>query len=102
MEQPLSKLALDHWYKVLMAAGFAVFLLSGAGLLPVLPGKPALLVALGTFFFGLGEWRNHPLQTRVHLNLKITGYPRRPCLSGLAFDLLGLALIALGLWHLLR
>ncbi|MHB0926907.1 MAG: hypothetical protein ACYC1F_10425 [Gallionellaceae bacterium] len=102
MEHPLSKLALDHWYKVLMVAGFAVFLLAAAGLLPSLPVKPALLVALGTFFFGLGEWCNHPLQTHLHLNIKITGHPRRLCISGIAFDLLGFALIAIGLWHLLR
>lgn len=61
MENPLSKLALEHWYQVLMVAGLAVFLLAGGGLLPALPVKPTLLVSLGAFFFGLGEWVNHPL-----------------------------------------
>lgn len=101
MSNPLEKLALDHWYKVLMAGGFTVFLLTAAGLLPALPVKPCLLISLGTFFFGLGEWRNHPLQTRIAGNFKITGHPRAANGVGSVFDLLGLALIGYGLWQLL-
>lgn len=100
MENPISKLALDHWYQVLMAGGLAVFLLAAGGLLPVLPAQPALLVSLGTFFFGLGEWINHPLQERIGYNFKITGHPRNASLGGVAFDLLGIVLIAIGLWKL--
>ncbi len=102
MASPLDKLALDHWYKVLMAAGFAVFLLAGAGLLHALPATPTLLISLGVFFFGLGEWRNHPLQERVGLGFKITGHPRSASFSGTAFDLIGLGLASAGAWHLLR
>lgn len=100
MENPLSKLALEHWYQVLMVAGFTVFLLAAGGLLPALPSKPALLLSLGAFFFGLGEWRNHPLQESVGYNFKITGHPRSPKFSGICLDLLGLGLIGLGLYRL--
>jgi hypothetical protein len=102
MQNPLSKLALDHWYQVLMAAGLAVFLLTAGGLLPRLPEQPVLLISLGVFFLGLGEWRNHPLQTRVGTGFKITGYPRSACVTGIAFDLLGVALVIAGLVRLLR
>ena len=102
MASPLDKLALDHWYKVLMAGGFAVFLLAGAGLLHALPVKPTLLISLGVFFFGLGEWRNHPLQQRVGIGFKITGHPRSASLGGVIFDVIGLALIATGVFYLLR
>lgn len=100
MGNPLEKLALDHWYKVLMAGGFTVFLLVGGGLLPMLPVKPALFISLGTFFFGLGEWRNHPLHTLIDGRFQVTGYPRNPHLIGMIFDVIGLGLIAFGIWHL--
>lgn len=102
MENPLSKLALEHWYQVLMVAGLAVFLLAAGGLLPALPSQPALLVSLGVFFFGLGEWCNHPLQVSVGFNFKLTGHPRNPRFSGICFDLLALGLIGLGLYRLLN
>lgn len=85
-----------------MAAGMGVFLMAGGGLLPLLPGKPALLISLGAFFFGLGEWRNHPLQTRLLGHIKITAYHRSVCSVGVLFDLLGVALIGYGLWHLIN
>ncbi|WP_256325427.1 hypothetical protein [Nitrosospira sp. Nsp18] len=31
MENPLSKLALDYWYQVIMVAGFAIFILCAPG-----------------------------------------------------------------------
>ena len=102
MAGPLDKLALDYWYKVLMVAGFAVFLLAGAGYLHALPTKPTLLISLGVFLFGLGEWCNHPLQEQLGIGYKITGHPRNASFSGLVFDLIGLALIGAGIWHMLR
>ena len=65
MDNPISKLALEHWYQVLMAAGLFLFLLSGAGLLKEFPTLPTAAIAIGVFFFGMGEWINHPLQTAL-------------------------------------
>ena len=40
MENPLSKLALDYWYQVLMVVCVLVFLLTGAGILKEVPVAP--------------------------------------------------------------
>jgi hypothetical protein len=107
MDNPLSKLALDYWYQVLMAVGIAVFLAAGAGLLSVFPTVPSAVISLGCFFVGLGEWINHPLQTALmrasayHPGAVITGHPRNPKFAGVAFDVLGAVLICIGLYKLL-
>lgn len=84
-----------------MVVGVVVFLAAGTGLLKVFPAGPTALVSLGTFWVGLGEWVNHPLQTRLVPGYKITGYPRNASLLGVFFDLLGLVLIAVGLYKLI-
>jgi hypothetical protein len=102
MDNPTTKFALDHWYKVLMAAGLLVFCLAGAGLLAQFPTAPTALVAAGVFFIGMGEGINHPLQTHVYQRGDIsTAHPRSAGPAGLFFDALGAGLIALGLYRLL-
>jgi len=107
MDNPLSKLALDYWYHVLMVVGIVVFLAAGAGLLPTFPTAPTALISLGVFFIGLGEWINHPLQTALipatasFPSGVISGHPRSPKILGIAFDILGLALICVGLYKFL-
>lgn len=102
MDNPLSKLALDYWYQVLMVVGIVIFLLTGAGLLKAFPTMPTALVALGTFWLGIGEWINHPLQTILKAadasfpGGVLTGHPRNPKPLGLVFDLLGIVLIIFG------
>lgn len=106
MDNPLSKLALDYWYQVLMAAGVVVFLAAGAGLLSALPTVPTVGISLGCFFVGLGEWINHPLQTAFiratahHPGGVLQSHPRNPKFAGLAFDILGFILICFGLYKL--
>lgn len=106
MENPLSKVALDHWYQVLMVAGLAVFLANGAGLLKAYPAGPVGLVSLGCFFFGMGEWMNHPRRTELHPAtlhrpaFKVTRFPRNPGAAGVAVDALGIALIVYGVYRL--
>jgi len=107
MDNPLSKLALDYWYQVLMAVGVVVFLAAGAGLLSAFPTVPTAVISLGCFFVGLGEWINHPLQTKIlHANAYrpggvVTGHPRNPQFIGTAFDVLGVTIICIGLYKLL-
>jgi len=108
VDNPLSKLALDHWYKVLIAVSAAVFLLTGTGVLKAFPTAATALISLGTFFIGLGEWINHPLQTGFlppnvyHPGGVLTGHPRRTSLIGNLFLLLGAILIGFGLFKLFR
>jgi hypothetical protein len=102
MDNPLSKLALDYWYQVLMVVSIVVFLASGAGVLNAFPTIPTSVISLGCFFIGLGEWTNHPLQTRILYATAyqpggvIRGHPRNPKPTGIAFDVLGIALIIFG------
>ncbi|MDT4331834.1 hypothetical protein ACQE3E_12125 [Methylomonas sp. MED-D] len=108
MDNPLSKLALDYWYQVLMVVSFVVFLSAGAGVLSAsFPTIPTAVISLGCFFVGLGEWINHPLQTALmsatayHPGGVITSHPRNPRFVGVAFDVLGAILIVFGLYRLL-
>lgn len=101
MDNPTTKFALDHWYKVLMAGGLLVLCLTGAGLLKEFPTAATALVALGTFFIGMGEWINHPLRTAVHPRGIVTGHPRNASAPGVFFDLLGGALLLFGLYRFL-
>ena len=108
MENPLSRLALDYWYQVLIVVSIVIFLLSGAGFLKSFPTDPTALISLAGFWIGLGEWVNHPLQTSLmpptayHPAGIVTGHPRRPSAMGNFFLLLGLVLLALGIYKFFR
>jgi hypothetical protein len=108
VENPLSKLALDYWYQVLMVVSIVVFLLSAAGVLKALPTVPTLLISFGGFWIGLGEWVNHPLQTKVYPGnayypgLIGTGHPRSPNAIGNLFLFLGFVLVAAGIYKFFR
>lgn len=102
MDNPLTKLALDHWYQVLMVGGLVIFIMCGAGLLPNYPTAETALISIGVFFVGVGEWKNHPLQTRLVNSPdfgrgEITGYPRNNNAIGLLFLFFGIVLIAAGI-----
>ena len=105
MENPLSKLALDYWYQVLMVVCVAVFLLVGTGVLSAFPIAPTAIVSAGGFFMGLGEWVNHPLRTAIMPRSAtygagvITGHPRSNSVIGVCFDVIGAALICFGLYR---
>jgi hypothetical protein len=102
MPNPLSKLALDYWYQVLMVVCFVVFLLAGTGVLKAYPTLPTAVISAGGFFIGLGEWINHPLQTTImHPGPYceggiLTGHPRSNSFIGVIFLILGLSLVLYG------
>ena len=102
MDNPLSKLAPDYWYQVLMVVGIVVFILSGTGLLKTFPTVPTSLISLGVFWIGLGEWVNHPLQTTLMRGNAsfpggvLSGHPRNQKAIGIAFDIIGVVLIVFG------
>ena len=104
MNNPLSKLALDYWYKVLIVAGAFVFLVNGTGLLSAYPAVPTALVSLGVFFWGIGEWINHPYQEMLsydaygRVEATISGYPRSPKPIGILFDVFAFLLMVYGIW----
>jgi len=102
MENPLSKLALDYWYKVLMVVCVPVFLLSAMGMLKEFPVAPTSAISAGGFFIGLGEWINHPVQTAIIGAGVISGHPRKNNVIGVLFLLLGIGLITFGLYRVFR
>lgn len=59
MQNPLSKLALDAWYKALAALGGAGLFLTGAGIFTAFPTGPTAAISAGTLLIGIGEWINH-------------------------------------------
>ena len=98
MDNPLSKLALDYWYQVLMVIGIVVFILVGTGVLSSYPTTPTALISLGVFWVGVGEWTNHPLQTILVHGGVITSHPRSAEPIGILFDILGFILIFFGIY----
>ena len=106
IDNPLPKFPIEYWYHVLMVIGATLFILSGSGLLTEFPVGATSIIAAGTFFFGLGEWVNHPLQTALYSGDadfpagRLTGHPRKGSLIGYVFDLVGIGLIAFGLCEL--
>jgi len=102
MDNPLSKLALDYWYHVLMVTCFFVFLLSAAGVLKLLPVAPMIAISAGGFFVGLGEWINHPLQSAIIPLGVIQGHPRKSSVLGVLFVVCGIGFIAFGVYRFVR
>lgn len=97
MSDAFSGFKIERWYHALIAMGAAGTVAALAFPFPGVANAHVLLAALGLFFVGIGEWINHPLQTRVGINFTITGYPRRPSSLGTLFDLMGALLLAIGL-----
>lgn len=87
---------LDHWWLGLIIAGGAV--LGAASLAP--EPKAAFAIGLGLLLFGIGEWMNHPVQSRIEGGMgrlwQLTGHPRSPTFGGNVFSLIGLLLLAAG------
>ncbi|EEJ2576664.1 TPA: hypothetical protein G8R10_004955 [Salmonella enterica] len=108
MENPIAKLALNYWYKVLIAGGFFVFLVNGTGILTAYPTAGTGLISLGCALWGAGEWINHPYQEVLIPGVfgrpsgKLSGYPRKASLAGIAFDVIGSALIIFGIVKLFQ
>lgn len=97
----LGKIYLDKWYKIFIVFGYGTFLLAGAGLLPLFDAKATSLISLGAALLGTGEFINHPFQTALGAGYQLTGYPRKPCLSGTFLDVIASGLIILGCYRLI-
>ena len=93
---PLANLAIDYWYKAVLVIATCVLIASLSVEMKGVENCVVQLIALGAIFIGLGEWINHPLQTRLIPGAKITGHPRRNKLGGNLLDALGVVLILIG------
>lgn len=101
MTNPLQSLVIDYWYKAVTVASVVFLLVALTVDLKGVENKTVILVSLGSFFIGLGEWINHPLQTRIAPGMKITSYNRNASLPGNLFDVFGFLLVCIGAYPLL-
>lgn len=101
MINPLSNLKLDQWYHIAMVVGLGVFIATAVGALKVLPATATLLISLGVFLIGWGEFINHPHRVGFVPGWQIETTSRSPGCLGLFLDLIGCALIIVGVWKLL-
>lgn len=97
-------LTLDHWYKVLIPLSLVLFVLSITVDLLVISNASLILLSLGLFLVGIGEWINHPRQEAInlHFNMKITLHRWKPKAWGIALDLAGATLGGMGLFGIVR
>jgi hypothetical protein len=105
--QGLPNFPIKAWYHLFIALGILGIGASATVDLKGIQNAHALLVSLGVLLIGIGEWINHPLQTAIlpanylYGGGKITGYPRNNSFLGVAFDVAGVALFAVGVWKII-
>lgn len=92
-QNPLSALKIDYWYKILPVIGTVTLILGLTVELKSVSNTLVQLVSIAVIFIGIGEWINHPLQTKVGPGFKITSYNRINTLAGNVWDLVGIGLI---------
>ena len=59
------------------------------------------LIGLALLLFGVGQWIDHPLQTRVGASYVITSHPWCPTVLGCGLSLIGVILFGVGVYRLL-
>lgn len=107
MDKSLTGLKIEHWYHVLVVLGAAGIVAAMSFDLKGITNSHALSLFLGVLFVGLGEWINHPLQTKLMPpNVYapgggiIRGHPRNPNLLGSLFDILGFVLVSIAIYKI--
>lgn len=100
-------LKVEHWYHVFVALGATGAIASLSVDVKGISNAHALLLSLGLMFIGVGEWINHPLQTRLmHPSVYapgggiITGHPRSASALGSLFDVLGFLLLGVAVFKI--
>ena len=102
MDNPLSSMTIDYWYKAL-----TVFVIALTVDMKGVSNATVLKCSLGTFLIGLGEWVNHPLQvamiprTAYFPSSTLSSHNRKPNWLGRLLDVLGFLLLCLGAYPLL-
>ena len=100
-------LALDTWYKVVMYAGVVLFAVGLVVNIHGITSGEALLIGVGLFLVGLGEWKNHKVASWIKPPNVYTGPAafmqatvRKPDAFGLLLDALGVVALCFGIWHI--
>ncbi len=97
MEQVLSKLKLDQYYKVILAvAAFTLFL---SLKFPLMVSNDLVsTISVGFLLIGIGEWINHPAETTVTSQYRITVRNRVNTKLGTVLDFIGVVVIGVGIY----
>ncbi len=105
----LKGLAIDAWYKALMYLGGAVFAMSLFVDVRGIGNVRAQLLSSGCFLIGLGEWKNHKVQSWNKPPNAYTGGAalmsatvRKPDFVGVLFENLGTALLCVAAWKIIH
>lgn len=92
----VEKFDLGRWWKVAIVIGLAI-------LLGALAAKDRDMIVLGIAITccGFGEWLNHRMETEVRRGGTLTTFHRHNRPIGVTLDVIGIALAAFALYHLL-
>lgn len=90
----------DRWYIAVVIAGGVLAAAGAASPVGEDLKRALVLVGVGGFLFGVGEWIQHPRRERIGPSFKLTGFPRQMHPGGLLLDIAGIALLCRGLWLL--
>lgn len=95
----LKNFAIDYWYKMLLIASLIFMVIALTMKIYVISNGALLLVSMGGFFIGMGEWINHPYREFVNLSMgaKVSGHPRSPKIGGILLDIAGALLALIGI-----
>lgn len=109
MIESLTRLKIEHWYHLLIVLGAAGALAAMTVELKGVVNSHALVMSLGILCVGIGEWINHPLQTKLMApNFYARGggviesHPRHNSAIGIVFDVLGFTLAAIAIYKIMQ
>ena len=99
----LSNLKIDVWYKALLYIGALCLIGSLFIDVKAITNGQLQLLSAGAMCLGLGEWKNHKVASWIKPPNVYTGGPalmqmpiRKPDALGIVFDLIGIALLSIG------
>lgn len=105
----LKNFAIDTWYKAVMYLGGVVTAVSFFVEVKGLTNHQLQLLSGGVFLIGLGEWKNHKVLSQIKPANAYTGGAamihqtiRMPDWVGNTFNVLGVGMIGLAIWRILR
>jgi len=95
----LAEFISEYWYKMVMLIGFVLLVIGLTMPIQAIPNIALVLIALGTFLIGLGEWLNHPHRVRFnpHLHFQIHVRSRKNSLGGVLTVISGVAVVGFGI-----
>ena len=98
---------IEHWYQLLIALGAAGVIAALTVEVKGISNVHALFIFAGVMFVGIGEWVNHPLDTKLMRPTiyapnggVASGHPRKPTNLGNLFNVLGFVLIVVSLFKI--